>query len=275
MLFRSRNTGSKKDFAKKFQDSNPAQNKRLSKELYMSISQNSRRNPNLCHIGSYMDFIHFVQSNMMRANMNLLITDSSLFMYGKLKNELSTLGYNLTIVTDGMQRIVEVLNQPKQAVFVCIKDETMLRDFYTQLLQEIEDTNNRFSTPLLFIPGTYINNVHKNMLRARQHNIHFTFHGEDLDAIQRLYPDYEALLAQCDTVLVTKVTNANTIQYVNSRVTLEIEGSRLKFANDANCRVFSSASSSTKENSQEIVCFEDDECLVLVMANLPVIDKKL
>jgi hypothetical protein len=275
MLFRSRKTGSKKDFAKKFQDSNLAQNKQLSKELYMSISQNARRNPNLCHIGSCMDFIHFVQSNMMRANMNLLITDSSLFMYGKLKNELSTLGYNLTIITDGIQRIVEVLNQPKQAVFVCIKDEAILSDFYTQWLKEIEDTNNRFSTPLLFIPGIHIPHVHKNMLRARQHNIHFTFHGEDLDAIQRLYPDYDALLAQCDTVLVTKVTNTNTIQYVNSRVTLEIEGSRLKFANDPNCRVFSSASSSTKENAQEIVRFKDDECIVLVMANLPVIDKKL
>lgn len=275
MLFRSRKTGSKKDFTKKFQDSNLAQNKQLSKELYISISQNARRNPNLCHIGPYLDFIHFVQSNMLRANMNLLITDIDLFMHSKLKNELYNLGYHLTIVTDCTQRIFEIFNQSQQAVFVCIKDEEKLRDFYTQWLKEIEDTNNRLSTPLLFIPGIYIYNVHKNMLRARQYNIHFTFHGEDLDAIQRLYPDYEALLAQCDTVLVSKVQNANTTQYVNSRIMLEIEGLRLKFANDPNCRMFSSASSSTKESVQEIVRFQDDECLVLVMANLPVIDKKL
>jgi carboxylesterase type B len=273
---------------------NSTLNKQLSQNLYAELQCLYLLGlDSILFMGQYDDMRNFARANILRANMNCVVSDPEGTMFHETEEQLKAAGYHVQLINVAEADAAAILayQEQKQAIFIYYTQDQqiLLQNFYAQITQNATKYAQQKSTSMMLVPNIPVPNCVHNWIAMHKHNMHLIFYTPDYQTFMNQYSakTMDTLLASCPIRIFTGTHNERTMRWI-SRMFQDARESR-----DAHERWVKRQQKQKKPQQTIYVdwpidrppppkpplvmlpCPQEDECYVYVVACRPMRDKKL
>lgn len=266
---------------------NPTFNHQLSQNLYAALQCIYLLHlDSVLFMGKYDDMRNFARANILRANMNCVVSDPRGTMFHETEAQLKDAGYHVQLINVAESDAAAILayQKQKQAIFINYTHDQkiLLQNFYAQITQNAAKYAQQNSTSMMLVPNIPVPNCVPNWMEMHQHNMHLIFYTPNYQTFMRQYPVEirDRVLAFCPVRIFTGTHNERTMRWI-SRMFQDAREAR-----DAHERWLHSQQTISyhwpsdqppppKSPLIMLPCPQEDECYVCVSACRPMRDKKL
>lgn len=275
------------EYNKNVIDVNPYFNRRLSQNIDTKIRLYEDyiiNDNNTWFIGELADMLSFTKANVLRANMNYVITDVDGIMYSQTKDVLQSAGYHTELLDVSKIDYKSILTyqKSKQAIFVTYtpNQQELLEGFYSNLAYHIKDYAQQ-ETPLMLVPVIPLPSCLCHNFNLVQCNAHMILYASGLRDIRKQYPGkLDDTTAFASIFIITGQHDEYTMSWISRkfqdvREFWALQETPKKRQNNIHYECPIDRPPPQKSKLVMLPSPQNDECYILVGFNKPMRDKKL